>query len=161
MVLILEEKPLAACLEAKELNEMKAKAETMAEFVSALVELPFHYFSFILTSCRLFIKMFLYFKSVSMKRLIKCYQPEEQVCTDCLAKIYKFEQQMLNSFSECTNYKLIGWGFQRIVNTLEDRAETLILSTDEEAVKAINKFIDKVEKGGLGNSNWQEQMNAL
>ncbi|PIU53134.1 MAG: hypothetical protein COS90_07755 [Deltaproteobacteria bacterium CG07_land_8_20_14_0_80_60_11] len=152
---------MAACLEAKELNEMKARAEKMAEFVSALVKLPFHYFSFILTSYRLFIRIILYFKSVSLKRLTKCYRPGEQVCIDCLAKIYKFEQQMLNNSRECTNYKFIGWGFQRIVNTLEDRAETLILSTDEEAVKAINKFIDKVEKGGLGNANWQEQMNAL
>lgn len=152
---------MAACLEAKELNEMKARSEGMAEFVSALASLPFHYFSFILTSYRLFIKMHLYFRDVSMKRLTECYRPGEQVCTDCLDKIYKFEQQMLNNSLGYTNFKFIGWGFKRIVNTLEDRAETLIVSTDEEAVKAINKFIDKVEKGGLGNSNWQEQMNAL
>ena len=111
---------MAACLEAKEFNEMKASAESMAEFVSALVKLPFHYFSFILKSYHLFIKIFLYFKSVNMKRLTKCYRPGEQVCTDCLAKIYKFEQQMLNNSREFTNYKFLGWGFQRIVNILED-----------------------------------------
>jgi hypothetical protein len=143
---------MAACLDAKELNEMKAKAERMSEFVSALVTLPFHYCSFILKSYRLFISIFLYFKSVSMKRLAKCYRPGEQVCADCLAQIYKFEQKMLNNFRECANYKFIGWGFQRIVNTLEDRMETLILSTDKEAIKAINKLIINIEEGELGNS---------
>jgi hypothetical protein len=152
---------MATCLEAKELNEMKARSERMAKFVSALVSLPFHYFSFILTSYLLFIKMYLYFKKVSMKRLTECYRPGEQVCSDCLNKIYKSEQQILNHSLRYTNHKFIGWGFKRIVNSLEDRVETLTLSTDEEAVKVINKFIEKIEKGGLRNSNWQEQMNAL
>ena len=96
-----------------------------------------------------------------MKRLTKCYNPKEQACTDCLAKIYNFEQEMLNHSRKYINFKFIGLGFRIIVNILEDRAETLILSTDKKAVKALNKFIDKVEKGGLGKTNWQEQINAL
>lgn len=152
---------MATCLEDRELNEMKDRAERMANLVSALVRLPFRYFSFIINSYRLFIRIFLYFRDNSLKRLTKCYKPGEQACADCLNKIYTFEQQMLNNSIRYTNYKLIGWGFKRIVDTLEDRAEALILSTDEEATKAINTFISKIEKGGLGNSNWKEQMNAL
>jgi hypothetical protein len=152
---------MATCLEARELNEMKERAELMAKFVSALVSLPFRYFSVILKSYRIFIKMRVYLKDVNMKRLTDCYKPEQQVCSDCLNMIYKFEQQMLSDFLQLTEYKFIGWGYKRIINTLEDRAETLILSIDKDAVNAINKFISKVEKGGLGKSNWQEQMNAL
>jgi len=150
-----------ACLEAKELDEMKVRAERMAKLFSAMVSLPFHYFSFIITSYRLFRKTSLYFRDVNMKRLTECYKPGEQGCVDCLDKIYYFEKEMLNYSLKFTSHRFIGWGFQRIVDTLEDRAETLILSIDKEAIKAINKFIDKIEKGGLGNSNWQEQMNAL
>jgi hypothetical protein len=152
---------MAACLDAKELNEMKARAERMAELFSAMVTLPFHYFSFIITSYQLFRKTSLYFKDVNMKRLSECYRPGEQGCVDCLNKIFNFEKDMLNYSLKFMNHRLIGWGFRKIVDTLGDRAETLTLSTDEVAVKAINNFIDKVEKGELGNSNWKEQMDAL
>ena len=62
---------MATCLEAKELNEMKARSERMAKFVSALVSLPFHYFSFVLTSYRLFIKMYLYFLTIIILQKLK------------------------------------------------------------------------------------------
>jgi hypothetical protein len=152
---------MAACLEVEELNEMKARSELMAKFVSALVSLPFRYFSVILKSYQIFIKMWFYFKDVNMKHLTECYKLEQQICSDCLSMIYKFEQQMLNDFLQLAEYKVIGWGYKRLVNTLEDRSETLILSIDRDAVNAINKFIGNVEKGELRNSNWQEQMNAL
>jgi hypothetical protein len=152
---------MAACLDAKELNEMKARAEGMAELFSAMVSLPFHYFSFIIASYRLFRKTSSYFRDVNMKRLTECYKPGEQGCVDCLTKIFNFEKEMLNYSLKFINYRFIGWGFRGIVDTLEDRAETLTLSTDEMAVKAINNFIDKAEKGELGNYNWKEQMNAL
>ncbi|HLD47135.1 MAG TPA: hypothetical protein VJA64_04875 [Desulfobaccales bacterium] len=152
---------MATCLDARELNEMRARAELMAKFVSNLVSLPFHYFSVISNSYRIFIKMRSYFKHVNMKRLTECYKPEQQTCSDCLAMIYNFEQQMISDFLQLTKYKFIGWGYKRIVNTLEDRAETIILSIDEDAINAINKFIDKIETGGLRDINWQEQLNAL
>jgi len=152
---------MAACLEAKELNEMKEKAEAMANLVSAVVSFPFHLVSYIFNSYRLFMHIYLYFRVVSMERLTKCCKPGEQVCVDCLAKIYEFEQTMLKNSLQYTGYRFVGWGFKRIAEKIEDRSETLMLSINKDVNNAVNKFIDKIEKGGLSNSGWQEQLNAL
>jgi hypothetical protein len=152
---------MAACSEAKELNEMRERAETMAKLVSTLVRFPFRYFSFIINSYRLFFKIFLYFRAVKIDRLAKCCEPREQVCIDCLTKIYEFEQEMAVSFREVTKYRFIGWGFQKIVDKIDDRSEVLVLSIDKSAVNSINKLIDKIEKGGMSNLDWQEQIDAL
>ncbi len=152
---------MATCSEAKELNEMKQRAEAMAKLVSALLRLPFRYFSFIIKSYWLFIKIYLYFRAVKLDRIVKCCEPKEQVCIDCLTKIYEFEQEMVESFRQVTKYKFIGWGFQKIVDKIDDRSETLILSIDKRAINSINNFIDKIKKGGMNNLDWQEQINAL
>jgi hypothetical protein len=152
---------MAACLEAKELNEMRDRAEAMAKLVSTLVRFPLRYFSFIIKSYWLFLKIFLYFRAANLDRLAKCCEPREQVCIDCLTKIYEFEQEMVERFREVAKYRLIGWGFQKIVDKIDDRSESLMLSIDSRAINSINNFIDKLEKGGINNLDWKEQINAL
>jgi len=152
---------MATCSDANELNEMKQRAEAMAKLVSTLVSLPFRYFSFIIKSYSLFIKIYQYFRAVRLDRLTKCCEPKEQVCIDCLIKIYEFEQEMVESLRQVTKYKFIGWGFQKIVDKIDDRSEALILIVDKRAFNSINSFIDKLEKGGMNNLDWQEQINAL
>jgi hypothetical protein len=152
---------MASCLEANELNEMRKKAEEMAKLVSAVVIFPYHFIRFIFYSYWLLIKLHYYFKAVSMERLTKCCKPEKQICVDCLTKIYQFEQEMLNDFRECTNLRIIGREFQKAVDKLENRSENLVLSANNETIETINSYINKIEKGEIGKSDWHEQLNAL
>jgi len=56
---------------------------------------------------------------------------------------------------------LLKWIYRWMIDRLEDRAETLIFSVDDEASKKLVSIISKIETQKLERSNWAQELHVL
>ena len=125
------------------------KYEIESEFQAARLKKAALYFLFPSLSIRLlgwtllfYWKMNRYFKQVTLANLSKCYSTDKEACRACLKRIYGHEQEMISRFdAKILAVPLLGRLFARIKDTLEDPAESLILSADDQAAEAVSRLI--------------------
>lgn len=152
------------CQGIDELHQYKQAVERgalLAKYIVLACRIPFAYFTVILNSIHLFFMMKKYFRIVSIHRLEKCYNLSEPKCRKCLRTIYNDENRILKESLIMKERLLIGWVFKWIAIRLEDRAEALILIVNDPVAESINKLIKNLEKGGLPQNAWQDQLNAF
>jgi hypothetical protein len=152
------------CQGIDELHQYKQAVERGALLAKNIVlacKIPFAYFSVILNSIHLFFMMEKYFRTVSIQKFEKCCNLSEPKCRECLRSIYNDENLILKKSLKMQNMSIIDWVFKRIIMTLEDRAETLILIVNDPVAESINKLINNLDKGALPQNAWQDQLNAF
>lgn len=107
-------------------------------------------------------KMRQYFKQASLANLSKCYSLDNEVCRTCLKRLYDHEQEMIARLDDgLMKIPLLGHLFARIKDTLEDRAEALILSTDDQAYKAVSRLVAHFSTQDQKVSGWHRQLETL
>lgn len=150
------------CAEELQLMQKKStRSSLLVEYIAVSLELPFAYLSIAIVSMYLFILMFFYFKTISVNRLSACYDVTKPHCVKCLRKIYKNEQNILKFSRKLQKKPFLKWIYCWIGNKLEDRAETLILSVDEEASRKLISIIHNIETRKPEKSNWTQELHAL
>ena len=102
-----------------------------------------------------------YFSRNSLARLAMCCDPEQAKCRECLRNIYESEQELLRLLGRLRKFPFIGPGFALLMEELEDRAETLALSVNEEAYLAVRRLIGQVEQEKVEGADWRKQLAAL
>ena len=142
-------------------KETLDKTAALSRAVLLAIGVPFAVFAATLLSIHLFILMTIYFRAANIDRLGKDFDPSDKKCRENLLTLYNAEQDIHSQLLKLTNIWILDWFFKRIVNELEDRAETLILSVDKKASESINKLINKLEQEEFPKSEWRDQLNAL
>jgi hypothetical protein len=145
------------------------KYEVESEYQAASLKKAAFYFLIPSLSIRLLFlalwlywKMNRYFKQVSIANLSKCSAANKEACRTCLKQIYGHEQAMIARLdAKLLMLPLIGRLFGRIKATLEDRAETLVLVADDQAVKAVSRLITHFSEQDQPVSDWRRQLETL
>lgn len=145
------------------------KIEIESEFQAVSLKKAAYYFLLPSLSIRLIFwplsfywKMRRYFKEASLANLSKCYSPDKEICRACLKRISAHEQEMISCLdARMLMVPLFGRLFASIKDTLEDRAESLILATDDQVAEVLPRLIDHFSQQDHSVSNWRRQLETL
>lgn len=110
----------------------------------------------------LFWQMKKYFKQASLARLTECCDLEKDVCRGCIKRIYENEKASLAAISQdMIDFPIIGRMYRHIKDILEDRAEALILSADDQAYEAVSRLVAHISTQDQNVSDWRCQLDTL
>lgn len=103
-----------------------------------------------------------YFRLAGLTALARCCAADHESCRGCLQRIFDSEQQMLRSITAgMLALPLVGRLFSHLKETLEDRAESLILAADDRLAEILPRLVDHYSQQEQTSSDWRRQLETL